>query len=60
MTRATGFAWVSGNKTQSYTLHVTRVASTRAFRALDGTPFDNFRAAQHIANAIRAFVKVQS
>ena len=53
--KATDIAWVSGLGAP-YTLHVAKVPATAEFQHLDATLFMNFRAAQSIANAIRAHV----
>lgn len=53
--KATDIAWVSGLGAP-YTLHVAKVPATTEFQHLDATLFMNFRAAQSIANAIRAHV----
>ena len=49
-------AWVSGSRIGGYHLFIVTNAETRAFRALNASPFENFRAAQDIANAIKAHV----
>lgn len=49
-------AWVSGCKPLGYTLNVS-ASRARAFASLDLTVFDNFRAAQTVANWIKAAVQ---
>jgi len=49
-------AWVSAPQPGQYVLHVAREEATRNFHCLDSLQFDNFKAAQSIANAIRAHI----
>lgn len=51
-------AWVSGSKPTGYTLRINTLdGRTLPFWSLHCTVFDDFKAAQSIANAIRSFCK---
>lgn len=53
--RKQNVAWVSGIG-GAYVLHVVEAPVTREFHHLNSIPFTDYRAAQAIANAIKAHV----